>query len=157
MSSDAVVLGPGQGAPIWQLGNEFTVKATAEQTGGTYSLLEQVCAGAPPPLHVHDHEEEAFYVLDGTVDLYLGDDVVKAEAGSFCLIPRGVAHTFRSTSEIPARMLVVLSPPGLERFFEAVEQRFPQGSGLPAPEVAGPALGELAGGYGLRIVGPPPA
>lgn len=156
MSFEPVVVGPGEGTPIWQLGNQFTVKASAEQTGGAYSLLEQVCAGAPPPLHVHDQEEEAFFVLDGTLDLHLGDELVKAQAGSFCLVPRGVAHTFRSTSEQPARMLVVLSPPGFERFFEAVEQQFPQASGVPAPELAGPALGELARGYGLRIVGPPP-
>lgn len=156
MSFDRIVLGPREGQGIWQLGNEFSVKATGEQTAGAYTLLEQSCAGAPPPLHVHDDEEEAFYVLDGSLDVHIGDEVVEATAGSFCLVPRGTVHSFRSTSETPARMLVLLSPPGFERFFEEAERRFPRSSGMPDPAEVGPALGEIGARHGLRIVGPPP-
>lgn len=156
MSFGATVLNPGEGQGIWQLGNEFTLKATGEHTRGAYALLEQVCAGAPPPRHVHEDEEEAFYVLEGSLDIHIGDEVIAAEAGSFCLVPRGTVHTFRSTGPRPARMLVVLSPPGFERFFVECEQRFPQAGGIPAPEEAGPALTDIASGYGLTIVGPPP-
>lgn len=157
MSFAARVLGPGEGDGVWQLGNEFTLKAGPEHTAGAYTLLEQTCGGAPPPLHVHDHEEEAFYVLEGSLDVHLGEEVVRAGAGSFCLVPRGTVHSFRSVGEVPARMLVLLSPPGFERFFAAVEQRFPRAAGMPDPAQVGPALGEMAGAYGLRIVGPPPA
>lgn len=156
MSFEPTVVAAGQGQAIWQLGNRFELKASAEHTRGAYSLLEQVCAGAPPPLHVHDHEEEAFYLLEGTVDLRLGDTVTTVEAGGFCLIPRGTPHTFTSTSASPARLLVVLSPPGFERFFAEVEQRFPEADGMPTPDLAGPALTEMAPRYGLRLVGPPP-
>lgn len=156
MSFDPTVLAPGAGVGIWQLGNEFTVKATGAETAGAYTLLEQVCTGAPPPLHVHDGEEEAFYVLEGSLELHLGDDVSAVEAGSFCLVPRGTVHSFRSTSERPARLLVLLSPPGFERFFARCEERFPRASGIPDPSVVGPVLGELAADHGLRIVGPPP-
>lgn len=157
MSFHPIVLDPGRGQGIWQLGNRFTVKATGEQTGGAYSLLEQVCAGAPPPRHVHEHEEEAFYVLDGTLEVHIGDQVVRATSGSFCLVPRGVEHTLISTGPEPARTLLLLSPPGFERFFEACERRFPEADGMPTPDVAGPALAGLAQACGLRIVGPPPS
>ena len=151
------VVAPGDGERIWQLGNIFTVKATPAHTHGAYTLLEQVCAGAPPPRHVHENEEEAFYVLDGTLDLHLGNEVVSVAPGSFCLVPRGVVHTFRSTSDDPARVLVVLSPSGFERFFVACEQRFPETAGMPDPEEAGAALATMAPEYGLRVVGSPPA
>ena len=156
VSPDGAVVVPGAGERIWQLGNIFTVKAGASTTRGAYTLLEQECAGAPPPRHVHEHEEEAFYVLDGTLDLYLGDDVVEVHPGSFCLVPRGTVHTFRSTSVTPARVLVVLSPPGFERFFVACEQRFPEIGGMPDPAEAGAALTAMAPEHGLRVVGPPP-
>lgn len=156
MSFESVVVAPGHGQAIWQLGNRFTLKVAADQTQGAYSLLEQVCAGAPAPVHVHDHEEEAFYILEGSIQLYLGDAVTTAEAGSFCLVPRGTPHTFESTGASPARMLVIISPPGLERFFAEVEERFPEADGMPTPDVAGPALTEMAQRYGLRLVGPPP-
>lgn len=156
ISPEARVVAPGEGRRIWQLGNIFTMKATAEQTRRSYTLLEQECAGAPPPRHVHEHDEEAFYVLEGTLDLFLGDDVVPVVPGSFCLVPRGLAHTFRSTSEKPARMLVILSPPGFETFFDACEQRFPEHAGMPEPAEAGAVLTAMAPDFGLRIVGPPP-
>lgn len=156
MSGNATMLEPGEGRAIWQLGNRFTVKAASEETQGRYALLEQVCAGAPPPMHVHDNEEEAFYLLTGTLDLYVADDVQRVEAGAFCLIPRGTPHSFVSTSAEPARMLVVVSPGGFEQFFAEVEKRFPEAEGMPTPDVAGPALGELASRFGLQIVGPPP-
>ena len=157
MTVQATVLDPGAGRPIWQLGNEFTLKAAGEQTDGRFAILEQVCAGAPPPLHVHDNEEETFYVLDGTLDLSVGNDVHHVSTGSFCVVPRGVPHTFISTSPQPARLLVIVSPPGFEEFFAACEERFPAGAGMPEPEVVGPALDALARRHGCRIVGPPPA
>lgn len=49
----------------------------------------------------------------------------------------------------------MLSLPGFEQFFEACEQRFPEADGMPTPDIAGPALTELADAHGLRIVGPP--
>ena len=153
---EPTVLHAGGGQTIWQLGNLFTVKAAAEQTEGRYSLLEQVCSGAPPPMHIHEAEEEAFYLIAGSLDLYVGDDVSKVEAGAFCLVPRGVPHSFVSTSPEPARMLVLVSPAGFEQFFADVENRFPEAGGMPSPDDVGPVLGELAAQYGLQIVGPPP-
>lgn len=156
MTATATVLQPGEGQSIWQLGNRFTVKATGEQTQGRFALLEQVAAGTPPPMHIHEADDEAFYVLDGSVDLYVGDDVLRAEAGAFCLIPAGTAHSFVSTSAESARLLLVVSPAGFEQFFAEVEQRFPEAAGMPTPQAAGPVLGELAARYRLQIVGPPP-
>ena len=157
MTTNSAVLHAGEGATIWQLGNLFTVKATGEQTHGHFAMLEQVCAGAPAPMHLHENEEEAFYLLTGSVDLYLGDDVQQLEAGAFCIVPRGTPHSFTSTSAEPARLLVLVSPSGFERFFAEVEQHFPESRGMPAVEEVGPALTAIAAKHGCQITGPPPA
>jgi mannose-6-phosphate isomerase-like protein (cupin superfamily) len=157
VSFEERILGPGEGREIWQLGNEMQIKAGGDTTNGAYTLLEQTCGGAPPPLHVHDREEEAFYVLEGMLDIQMGDRTLQAGPGAFCLVPRGTAHTFHSTSDTPARILVIVSPPGFERFFEQCEDHFPRSAGMPGPEEVGPVLGELASRHGLRILGPPPA
>jgi mannose-6-phosphate isomerase-like protein (cupin superfamily) len=157
MTATATVLQPGEGEAIWQLGNQFTVKAAGDRTGGRFALLEQVCAGMPPPMHIHEADDEAFYVLAGSVDLHVGDEVHHAEAGAFCFVPAGVTHSFLSTSAEPARLLLVVSPPGFEQFFAEVQRRFPEAEGVPDPAAAGPVLAELAAQYGLQIVGPPPS
>ena len=72
----AVVLGPGEGTPIWFLGNLMVVKATAQSTNGAYGLLESlISAGASPPLHVHHREDEGFWILDGGASVAHRDDV----------------------------------------------------------------------------------
>ena len=156
MSFDTRTLAPGEGRAIWQLGTEMQIKVGGEDTNDAYTLFEQTCGGAPPPLHVHDAEEEAFYVLDGMLDLHLGDRITKAGPGAFCLVPRGTAHTFNSIGETPARILVIISPPGFERFFQECEDHFPRTAGMPDPDQIGPVLGELASRHGLRIIGAPP-
>lgn len=156
MTTTSTVLGAGEGATIWQLGNRFTVKAAGEHTQGNFAMLEQICAGPPAPMHLHENEEEAFYVLAGSIDLYLGDGVHHLEAGAFCLVPRGTSHTFVSTSSEPARLLVLVAPSGFEQFFAEVEQQFPESQGMPAIEDVGPALTQIAAKHGCQITGPPP-
>lgn len=156
MTTTTTVLGPREGRRIWQLGNEFTLKADGGQTQGGFTILEQVCTGAPPPMHVHEHDQEAFYLLSGSIDLFVGDEVHRAEAGAFCLVPPGVSHSFTSVGDEPARLLVIVAPAGFEQFLAAVEERFPPGEGMPDPATAGPVLAAIAGEHGIQVTGPPP-
>lgn len=96
------------------------IKATGPDTDGAYALLDfSVPPGdqGPPP-HVHRHTGEAFYVLDGTLTIRLGDEELTAGAGSFVFVRPGVVHTFAVSGPVPARFLVILSPPGLVGYFE---------------------------------------
>ena len=152
----AVVLGPGEGTPIWFLGNLMMVKATAQSTNGAYGLLESLIpAGASPPLHVHHREDEAFWVLEGTLTIRCGAESFEAKAGSYVFLPRGVPHTFRVDGDAPARMLTLLTPGGGEAFFieggRPAEQPTlpPQG----APDLA--RLERVAHQFGSEFVGPP--
>jgi quercetin dioxygenase-like cupin family protein len=70
-------------------------------------VLEQVLPeGASPPLHVHDGLDDSFYALDGLIVFQRGDEVFRAEAGSWVSVPKGTPHTFRVIGG-PARTLLV--------------------------------------------------
>ena len=92
----AFVLGPGEGRSI-DLGNfAMVVKATADDTGGAFSLLEAAePAGFGPPMHIHHDAAEAFYVLDGEYLIFVEDREFACPAGSFIYIPAGLRHGFR--------------------------------------------------------------
>ena len=62
------------------------------------------------PLHVHDHDDEAWYVLEGTLGFQLGEDEVEAHAGGAVLARRGTPHTYRNAGGTTARYLLVMTP-----------------------------------------------
>ena len=91
MTPDAYLLAADEGQALWFLRNRMTVKATVQSTGGAYGLLESLIApGFSPPLHVHHREDEAFYVIEGTLTMRCGDRTFRAEPGSFVFLPRDV-------------------------------------------------------------------
>lgn len=102
-------------APAFWLENSlFTLIATKEQTGGSYSLLHQrLQRGSKPAPHSHA-QEEALYVLEGEVTLIAGQERFTATAGSFVYIPEGTIHTFRVESA-EAQLLDWHLPGGFER------------------------------------------
>jgi len=157
-TAEAVVVGPGEGYASWFQGNRITIKATAASTGGAFGLVESLVApGYSPPLHIHDREDETFWVLEGELTIRCGDATFRAPAGSCAFLPRGVPHTFVVDGSRPARMLGMVTPGGGEAFF--VEGGQPaQGDGFPPPTP--PDLEQLqrvATQFGNRIVGPPMA
>ena len=105
------VLGPEEGEAFWGFGALWTPKATSEQTGGRFSMIEEVAPrGEGTPLHVHREDDETFYVLEGELTFYLDDDQpIPASAGSFVHIPGGVVHAFQVDSET-ARYLITTTP-----------------------------------------------
>ena len=114
------VLGPGEGKALNVLGLQFTTKAVGGETADAYALNEVVLSVDPPP-HKHGSEEEGIYVLQGEVDLLVGDRTVKGTAGSFVLIPRGTGHNVISTGSEPARVLLIFSPAAVQGLFEEVD------------------------------------
>lgn len=152
------VRGPTDGEAVSLLGGLYRYRATGDETANAYSLFEvQGPAGLASPVHVHDHEAEAFYVVDGMVTIFIRDEQVRATRGSFALVPANVPHTFRLDSS-DAKLLLLITPgnAGHEALFR--EMGHPaDGLQSPAPAVPDLAkLGEIAARHGTRIVGPPP-
>ena len=80
----------------------MTLKATGESTGGSLVLLENLTApGGGPPPHIHTREDEFFYVLDGTFEIRIGDELHALGPGGFAFVPRGTVHNFRNTADDP--------------------------------------------------------
>ena len=124
----------GDGERLWIVGDTMTLRATGEATGGSLVLLENVTApGGGPPPHVHTREDEFWYVLDGTFEIRIGDEVHALGPGGFAFARRGIVHNFRNTADTPSRILVGFTPAGMEGFFR--ESGRPAGDDGPAPPV----------------------
>lgn len=151
------VLGPEDGEAFWGLdGSLWTMKASAAQTHGQFSLLEEVAPrGDGTPLHVHGADDEAFYVLEGELTFFLdGDPPRQVAAGGFVHIPGGVVHAFRVASET-ARYLIVTTPQH-ERFYRAISQPAPTRSLPPAAPLDMDTVETACLEHGVAILGPPP-
>jgi len=108
----------GGGERIWIVGDTMTLLATGDSTGGSLVLLENLTApGGGPPPHVHTREDEFWYVLEGSFEIRVGDEVHALGPGGFAYAPRGTVHNFRNTGDRPARVLVGFTPGGMEGFF----------------------------------------
>jgi mannose-6-phosphate isomerase-like protein (cupin superfamily) len=156
MQQQPFILGAEDGPAYWYVNNRAVIKASAEQTGGAFSIVEMYMEpGHGPPLHVHKREDEVFWVIEGELFVRTGDHEALAGPGSCIYAPRGVPHTFRVESATPPRVLVLLCPGGGEGFF--IDSGRPaEGPGMPpltVPDFS--LLEEIAGRYNQDFVGPP--
>ena len=113
--------------------------------------------GGSPPEHVHQALDDSFFLLDGEVAVRCGDQTLRARPGSYVVLPHGVAHTFRVTSRVPARMLLVHADDSFLSFIETL--------GTPTDDHRLPPPGEfdadldtvarLSAEHGAPIVGAP--
>ena len=95
-----------------------------------------VPGGGPPP-HVHTREDETFYIQQGTLAAQVGDKALNVSAGDFVHVPRGVVHSFKNVGQETAKLLLVVTPAGLENFF--AETFFPAADVADIAEI-GPAV-----------------
>ena len=145
-----MVLGPGEGKMIPVPGHKITHKVSGADTDGAYSLLEVELDGDGPPQHIHKTEDEAVYVLEGEINVLLGERTIRMKAGAFVLIRRGTVHAFSRVDEKPAKVLAIFTPAGFEKFFdEAVDLDVTDTEAYVAKGKA------LAKKYNMEIVGPP--
>src|SRR5215467_7999082 len=103
---------------VWYSGHLLTFLATGEDTQGRFSLIEGVARkGNVPPPHIHHREDETFYIVEGEMTATVGGQKIKGTSGSVIFAPRGIVHSFEINSE-QMRMLVLLTPAGLEGYFK---------------------------------------
>lgn len=143
------------GPSYWGPGDRYTFLVTGEQSDGAYFIMEAIVppGGGPPP-HIHHREQESFYVLDGTLDITIEDKVVAASSGDFVHISRGTVHCFRNTGTGTARLLLIFSPGGIERFFEETLEQVTDRSAAPPDnmDVVVARYVEAAPRHGLEFI-----
>lgn len=143
-------------AALWLLKNLLLIHIRGDETEDHFSLTEfWGPPGDQPPPHVHNKQDEGFYVLEGEITLFLPDREILIRKGEFCNAPRGVPHTYRVTSETEARWLITSVPAGIEKFLEeygepADELRLPDAK---PPDIE--RLIETSGKQDIEVLGPP--
>jgi mannose-6-phosphate isomerase-like protein (cupin superfamily) len=147
--SEAIFHEPGGGRRIELESFAMRVKATGEDTGNLFSLLEaEEPPGFGPPLHIHHDAAEAFYVLEGEYLMFLDEREVVCPAGSFLFIPAGMRHGFR-VGDRPSRKLNFYFPAAMVGYFDELSAAIARGD-------ADDALAAIATRHEMEIVGPIP-
>lgn len=142
----------GEGEARWWFGQLATIKATAADTGGAFTLVEiEVGPGYETPLHIHHREDEAFWMLDGDATFTVGDATIEAPVGAYLFGPRGVPHKWAAGAR-GARMLYLFTPGGFEDLIEKMS--VPAGSLTPPPADVGPPenVMEIAEEFGIDLL-----
>jgi quercetin dioxygenase-like cupin family protein len=124
----------------------IVVRASADETGGALTVLEEAPPMADTPRHVHANEDELFYVLEGEHIYRVGDEEIRAGPGDAVFAPRGVPHSQHRVKPGVGRQLVLLTPGGLEGFFR--ELAAAQSAGTLGPK----AYASASKNYGITWV-----
>jgi quercetin dioxygenase-like cupin family protein len=142
MNKKAVVRVPGEGKEVTLAGKPLAFLVTGKDTKHTSMFDWTLPAGFSTGLHVHRVQEETFYVLEGECEWQVDGQVIRAKPGTYLFIPPGVAHNIANVSDKPARLLMTVSPPGHEHYFEELAEVAARG-GVPDAGV----IAELRGRY----------
>ena len=118
-------LNHAQSPAYWQVDILWTILASGDQTGGSYSLMEELCPkDSGPPPHSHD-QDEGFYIIEGEITFIANGKTIRGTSGSFISIPRGTVHSFRVDSDT-ARILNSYAPAGFERTISELAEPAPE-------------------------------
>ena len=148
MKHQAVRKNAADAPAYWFLNILWIVLVDGAETGGRYSVMEQLMPkDSGPEPHVHPLGDEYFYVLDGAMRMEIGGEAVEASTGGSVWIPRGTVHAFKVSSPT-CRVINTFAPAGMEQVIKAIAQPALQ-KDLPPP---GPApdpelLGVFANNY----------
>ena len=102
-------------------GAEVVVRASADTTGGAFTIIEEV-SPLDTPLHRHENEDEIFFVLEGDHVIQVGEEEFELGPGGLAFGPRGIPHAQRRVVPRTGRILIMVSPPGFEGFFRELAE-----------------------------------
>ena len=117
MSLEAMLYEPEAGERLSLRGTKVRVLCTAANSVGASTFEFHAVPGFDTGSHYHSKIEEQFYVIEGEMELRAGDRVIVGHPGTFVTVPTGIPHAFANRSDGLARMLLVATPPGHERYF----------------------------------------
>jgi uncharacterized cupin superfamily protein len=133
MTLEALVHEPEAGETLSLRGTKVRVLTTAATSVGASTFEFLAKPGFDTGAHFHSKIEEQFYVIDGEMELRAGERLIVGRPGTFVAVPTGIAHAFANRSNLPARMLLVTTPPGHERYFAELTEILAR-EGAPNPD-----------------------
>ena len=136
MSLQALVYEPEAGETVELRGTKVRVLCTEANSVGASTFEFLAAPGFDTGAHYHSKIEEQFYVIDGEMELRAGDRRIVGRPGTFVAVPTGVAHAFANRSDAAARMLLITTPPGHERYFAELAEILSRPGKPDAAEIA---------------------
>jgi quercetin dioxygenase-like cupin family protein len=136
MSARAVIRRPNDVTGVTLAGQPMAFLVTGKDTKHTSMFDWTIPARFATGRHVHRVQEETFYVVEGECEWQIGDEIVRAAPGTFVFIPPGVPHNIANATDAPARVIMTVSPPGHEHYFEELAELVSR-PGRPDPETIG--------------------
>ncbi|MGA0557249.1 cupin domain-containing protein [Larkinella sp. VNQ87] len=136
-------------------GHLMTFRVTNEQTNGTFALIDIILRrGCEPPKHLHEREDELFFIQEGVMRFTIGERIIDAKAGDTVFLPRMIPHAFEVVTPT-AKALLYLTPGQFEGFFYELSEEAPEGVLPPAPQGPPPAeavqaIMEASARYGIQ-------
>jgi quercetin dioxygenase-like cupin family protein len=128
VSAAPVIRMPDDNKGVTLRGHPIVFLVTAADTKHTSMFDWTIPAGFVTGLHVHRVQQETFYVLEGECEWWVGEKKIRAMPRTYLFIPPGVPHNITNVSEKPARVLMTVSPPGHEHYFEELAKLAAHGS-----------------------------
>jgi quercetin dioxygenase-like cupin family protein len=122
MSATAVIRQPNDLTGVKLAGQPMAFLVTGKHTKHTSMFDWSIPARFSTGRHVHRVQEETFYVLEGECQWQIGDETVRALPGTFVFIPPGVPHNIANATDKPARVIMTVSPPGHEHYFQELAE-----------------------------------
>ncbi|GAA4314719.1 hypothetical protein GCM10023149_10940 [Mucilaginibacter gynuensis] len=152
-------VGAHEGQSVSIAGGAYRIVISGEQTAGAYAVIEMlVPPGGGPTPHAHAGFQEAFYILEGEVEVKTETLTYTAQTGAYVNIPTGgMVHCFKNKADKNARLLCTVVPAGLENFFLEIGQPITYGEILPPPPMDAEAMKKLqaiAEKYGQKLYPP---
>jgi len=129
--------------------NVLDLKISSKDTNGELSVFEQkgFTPKGGPPLHIHLHQDEFFYIIEGEYLFQVGDDKYQMKTGDTIFLPRNIQHAFVQLTE-HGKVLVSYMPAGdMEGFFRTTDSW----TSPPSNELIAKTFEE----HGMKVVGPP--
>ncbi|WP_343488073.1 quercetin 2,3-dioxygenase [Allomuricauda sp. d1] len=145
-SLDPKIVRAAEGKRVNVIGDQQTFKLTGKDTDGQFTLIEEVNPpGTMIPLHVHTQEDEIFKVLEGELEVTVGDKTTVLKAGDLAFAPKNVPHSWKVVSDTDCKTILSAFPAGIEIMFEELGE-------LPAGKPDFAKVAEICGRYGITFI-----
>ncbi len=120
IGQERIIVQPGEGELIASVfGYNVIRKITAQQTSGAFSIVELMYPpGNFTPPHRHEKTDEVGYILEGELGFMVAEEDFRVGAGSFVVRPKGVPHAIWNITDLPARLLDMYTPAGMEAWYQ---------------------------------------
>jgi quercetin dioxygenase-like cupin family protein len=153
----AVIRQDGEGEQLWFAGGGvFTVKATAEETNGAFTLWEDdVVRGKTTPMHLHPDQDETIYLLEGELLVDIDGQQQRVGKNGVFVAPRGIPHAFLVVSDT-ARLLCLQTPGSGESFYRDASDPVTSATDAARPPDLSRLREAAARSDAIQLVGPPP-